>query len=346
MTMQIYGDIIGSESERWSSDDVTPSAFSSALRDIGADEDLTISINSCGGDVMAGMAIVAAIGTLRTQGHRTRAVVTGLAASMASVIACACDEIHMHGGAMLMVHNPWTMIQGDAPELKKQIEVLEKMKTSMVAVYRTKFDMVEDEISRMMDDETWISTEDIGKYKLRASVMEGTSRIAASISKSKFYARVKDHIMAEDKPTEETVETLRERIQELERENEELRRQLDAPEEDRVRGMQSRMQMQINAQKTEFENQLQARAAELTKAQAEVTSLRADLEKVKGELQTTASALDDKTRALAQLNAGVLTPNAATPAPKTRDEARRALARLPMDKRADYYNAHRSLIDG
>lgn len=247
---------------------------------------------------------------------------------------------------MLMVHNPWTMIQGDAPELKKQIEVLEKMKTSMVAVYRTKFDMVEDEISRMMDDETWISTEDIGKYKLRASVMEGTSRIAASISKSKFYARVKDHIMAEDKPTEETVETLRERIQELERENEELRRQLDAPEEDRVRGMQSRMQMQINAQKTEFENQLQARAAELTKAQAEVTSLRADLEKVKGELQTTASALDDKTRALAQLNAGVLTPNAATPAPKTRDEARRALARLPMDKRADYYNAHRSLIDG
>ena len=343
MTINIYGDIIGSESERWSPDDVTPSAFSSAVRDIGTDEDLTISINSCGGDVMAGMAIVAAIGALRTQGHRTRAIITGLAASMASVIACACDELEMHEGAMLMVHNPWTLIQGDAPELQKQIEVLEKMKSSMASIYRTKFGMTDDEIARMMDEETWISTEDIEKDKLNASVVEGASRIAASISKSKFYARVKDHIMAED---EQTVETLRERIQELERGNEELRRQLDAPVEDRVRGMQSRMQMQINAQKTEFENQLQARAEELTKAQAEVTSLRADLEKVKGELQTTASALDDKTRALAQLNAGVLTPNAATPAPKTRDEARRALARLPMDKRADYYNAHRILIDG
>lgn len=399
MQIQIYGDIIGGESERWSSDDVTPSAFSSALRDIGADEDLTISINSCGGDVTAGMAIVAAIGALRTQGHRTRAVVEGLAASMASVIACACDEIHMHGGAMLMVHNPWTLIQGDAPELQKQIEVLEKMKAAMVSIYRTKFDMAEDGISRLMDEETWISTDDIGKYKLRATVIDGTARIAASVTKAAYYAHIKRHIRGQlmdedddkkktedeqtedtpadphaedqhaeeqvdtstedkpveekptedeqtDKPTEETVGTLRERIAELERENEELHRQIDAPVEDRVRGMQSRMQMQINAQKTEFENQLQARAEELTKAQAEVTSLRADLEKVKGELQTTASALDDKTRALAQLNAGVLTPNATAPTPRTRDEARRALARMPMDKRADYYKAHRKLIDG
>ena len=343
MTINIYGDIIGSESERWSPDDVTPSAFSSAVRDIGTDEDLTVSINSCGGDVMAGMAIVAAIGALRTQGHRTRAVITGLAASMASVIACACDEIQMHTGAMLMVHNPWTLIQGDAGELKKQADVMEKMKSSMVSIYRTKFDMAEDGISRMMDEETWISTEDIGKYKLNASVVEGASRIAASISRSKFYAHVKDHIMA--KP-EETVETLRGRIAELENENEDLKRQLDAPVEDRVRGMQSKMQMQINAQKTEFETQLQARTEELTAAQAEVTSLRADLEKAKGELRTTASALAEKTNALAQLNAGVLTPNASAPAPKTRDEARRALARMPMDKRAAYYKAHRALIDG
>lgn len=391
--------------------------------DIPEGEDVDIRINSCGGSVFGGMAIVAAISTLRWHGHKTRAIVEGLAASMASVVACACDELQMHEGSMLMIHNPWTLIEGDAEELKKQAALMEKVKHDMVAVYMRKFDISADEISRLMDEETWISTEDIEQYELDATVIEGTAKIAASVTKERYYATLKeraamtkaevnkedkedkteeqkpaekpaektDEKPAEDKPAEKTeekpaeqkpteekpaeqkpteekpaeekpaddkdkaededkdednLEKLRERIAELEKENEELKRQLDAPVEDRVRGMQSKMQSRINAAQKEFEKQLRAKTEELATAQAKATSLQAELDKTKGELQTTASALAAKTTALETLHSGVLTPHAATPTPKTRDEARRALAKLPMSARAEYYKQHRDLIDG
>ena len=387
--------------------------------DIPEGEDVDIRINSCGGSVFGGMAIVAAISTIRSNGHKTRAIVEGLAASMASVVACACDELQMHEGSMLMIHNPWTLIEGDAEELKKQAELMSKVKHDMVAVYMRKFDISAEEISRLMDEETWISTEDIEQYKLDATVLEGTAKIAASVTKERYYATLKERLEmtkaeeknedkeerkpaektdeqkpaeqkteqktdeqkpaeqkteqktdektdekpAEEKPAEQkpaddkdkaededkdddTIEKLRERITELERENEELHKQLDAPVEDRVRGMQSKMQSRINAREKEFAKQLKAKTEELATVQAKATSLQSELEKTKGELQTTASALAEKTTALETLHSGVLTPHAAAPTPKTRDEARRALAKLPMSARAEYYKQHRDLIDG
>ena len=343
--------------------------------DIPEGEGVDIRINSCGGSVFGGMAIVAAISTLRWHGHKTRAIVEGLAASMASVVACACDELQMHEGSMLMIHNPWTLIEGDADELKKQADLMEKVKRDMLAVYIKKFDLPADEISRLMDEETWISTEDIAQYKLNATVLEGTAKIAASVTKERYYSKLRERLAmtkaeenkedkdektdekpAEEKPAEEkpaedkdkaededkdddTLETLRERVTELERENEELKRQLDAPVEDRV-------QAKINAREKEFAKQLKAKTEELATAQAKATSLQSELEKVKGELSIAASALATKTTALETLHSGVLTPHAATPTPKTRDEARRALAKLPMSARADYYKQHRDLIDG
>lgn len=355
--------------------------------DVPDGEEVEIRINSCGGSVFGGMAIIGAISTLRGNGHKTRAVVEGLAASMASVVACACDELQMHEGSMLMIHNPWTLIEGDAEDLKKQADLMAKLKGSMIRVYQKKFCLSADEISRLMDEETWISTEDIEKYKLDATVIEGTAKIAASVTKEKYYSKLKERLAmtkseenkedkdkkptdekpteeqpteekpteeqpTEEKPTEEKpdedkkIEQLLEEIAELKRENEELQRQLDAPVEDRVRGMQSKMQGKLNAAKKDFDSQLRAKTEELATAQAKATSLQSELEKTKGELQITASALAEKTTALETLHSGVLTPHAATPAPKTRDEARRALAKLPMSARADFYKQHRDLIDG
>ena len=331
------------------------------------------------------MAIIGAISTLRCNGHKTRAVVEGLAASMASVVACACDELQMHEGSMMMIHNPWTLIEGDADDLQKQADLMSKLKGSMIRVYERKFGLSADEISRLMDDETWISTEDIEKYNLDATVIEGAARVAASVTKEMYYSKLKERAAmtkdeernedkgekpTEEKPTEEQpteqkpaeekpdddkdeeedeakkIERLLEEIAELKQENEELQRQLDAPVEDRVRGMQSKMQSRINAAQKEFDLQMREKTEELATVQAKATSLQSELEKTKGELQATASALAEKTTALETLHSGVLTPHAATPAPKTRDEARRALAKLPMSARADFYKQHRDLIDG
>ena len=362
--------------------------------DVPEGEDVEIRINSCGGDVFGGLAVVAAINTFRENGHKTRAIVEGLAASMASVVACACDELVMHQGSMMMIHNPWTLTEGDSEELRKQADLMEKIKGTMISIYQKKFNMSSEEISRLMDEETWIGTDELERYKLDATVIEGVYRIAASVTKADYYAHIKERRMtnekdedkdeqtdeqkpvedqtpdddkpveekpADDKPAEEqkpddkpdedtdedeTIEKLRERIDELVRENEELKRQLDAPVEERVRGMQSKMQSRINAREKEFENQLRAKTEELATAQAKATSLQSELDKTKGELSVAASALAEKTTALETLHSGVLTPHAAAPSPKTRDEARRVLAHTPMNERAAYYKQHRDLIDG
>jgi ATP-dependent protease ClpP protease subunit len=372
--------------------------------DVPEGEDVEIRINSCGGDVFGGLAVVAAINTFRENGHKTRAIVEGLAASMASVVACACDELVMHQGSMMMIHNPWTLTEGDSEELRKQADLMEKIKGTMISIYQKKFNMSSEEISRLMDEETWIGTDELERYKLDATVIEGVYRIAASVTKADYYAHIKERRMtnekdedkdeqtdeqkpvedqtpdddkpveekpADDKPAEEqkpddkpaeeqkpddkpdedtdedeTIEKLRERIDELVRENEELKRQLDAPVEERVRGMQSKMQSRINAREKEFENQLRAKTEELATAQAKATSLQSELDKTKGELSVAASALAEKTTALETLHSGVLTPHAAAPSPKTRDEARRVLAHAAMNERAAYYKQHRDLIDG
>lgn len=171
--------------------------------DIPEGEDVEIRINSCGGDVFGGLAIVAAINTFRENGHKTRAIVEGLAASMASVVACACDELAMHEGAMLMIHNPWTLIEGDAEELKKQAEIMGKIKNTMIGIYQKKFNLSSEELSRLMDEETWIGTDEIEKYKLDATVIEGTYRIAASVTKEQYYAHLKERVMTKDEDKDE-----------------------------------------------------------------------------------------------------------------------------------------------
>ena len=73
------------------------------------DEDVEIEITSYGGSVSAGLAICNLLKKASAEGHKTTAHVIGIAASMASAIACACDEMKIDANAFLMVHNPWTM---------------------------------------------------------------------------------------------------------------------------------------------------------------------------------------------------------------------------------------------
>ncbi len=119
-------------SETWFGDEVTPQEFRTDLRKQGRGDDITVKINSPGGDPFAACAIYEAL--KEYQGKVTVKVV-GLAASAASIVAMAGDKILMAPGATMMIHKAWVYASGNEDELAEIIEELKVIDTGMVRIY-------------------------------------------------------------------------------------------------------------------------------------------------------------------------------------------------------------------
>ena len=100
----------------WTGDGTTAKAFAEDLKGAGDVKKVHLRVNSPGGDVFDGIAIY---NTLLSCGAIVTAQVDGLAASIASVIIMAASEISMGDNAMMMIHNPWTAVQGDSNDMRK-----------------------------------------------------------------------------------------------------------------------------------------------------------------------------------------------------------------------------------
>jgi ATP-dependent Clp protease protease subunit len=131
---------------------VSASDFVAALNDIKTPE-IALHLNSPGGDVFAARAMVAAIAA---HPSKITAYVDGLAASAASYVAMACDSVVMQDGAMIMIHNAWTMAMGNAADMRATAGLLEKIDNSIVADYQRKTGLPADELQAMMAAETWL----------------------------------------------------------------------------------------------------------------------------------------------------------------------------------------------
>lgn len=131
---------------------VSAKSFMEELKALGGITDITLRLNSPGGSVFDGTAIYT---QLKQHEAQVTVFVDGLAASMASVIAMAGDLVVMPENAMMMIHNPWTMAIGDAEELRNNADVLEKIKKAMISAYTQKTGLSEEEVSAIMDAETW-----------------------------------------------------------------------------------------------------------------------------------------------------------------------------------------------
>ncbi len=148
----LYGPIAGESS--WWGDEVTPRTFAEDLESLGG-KDVTVRINSGGGDVFAAHAIH---NQLVAYKGRVTVVIDGLAASAATIIAVAGDRIIMPSNALFMIHNPAIGLSDyyGADELLKAAEALNTIKGSIVAAYRKRCKVSAEEIAAMMDAETWM----------------------------------------------------------------------------------------------------------------------------------------------------------------------------------------------
>lgn len=173
----IYGDIV---SYKWYEEDTTAKSFKEDLDALGDVDVLNVYINSPGGSVFQGQAIVSILKRLNSN---IKVHIDGVAASIASVIAMAGHTIHMPSNAMMMIHNPWTWTYGNANELRKQADDLDKIRESMISMY---LDKAGDKLDRdtlidLLDKETWLTAQECYDYGL-CDVVEEEKEIAASIN--------------------------------------------------------------------------------------------------------------------------------------------------------------------
>jgi len=137
--------------------------------------EIIVDITSPGGDVFDGMAIYNTIAK-----HRDRVTVniSGVAASIASVIALAGASLRMAEGTFFMIHNPWSMAVGEAKDLRARAETLEKIRGEMIPIYAKRTGMSAEEIGAAMDAETWYTPEEAYTAGF-ADEISGTGEIAA-----------------------------------------------------------------------------------------------------------------------------------------------------------------------
>lgn len=138
--------------ETWFGDEVTPKQFKSEL--LSGEGDITIWINSPGGDVFAASQIY---NMLMDYKGKVTVKIDGIAASAASVIAMAGEQVLISPTGLMMIHNPMTIAFGDAGEMEKAISMLSEVKESIINAYEIKTGLSRVKLSHFMDAETWFN---------------------------------------------------------------------------------------------------------------------------------------------------------------------------------------------
>lgn len=132
-------------------------SFDADLKALGDVERLDVRINSPGGSVFEGVAIY---NQLKRHKARVAVQIDGLAASIASVIAMAGEEIGIAANAMIMIHNPWGSAVGEAADMRKMADSLDKVRDTILGTYAERSGASESDLAEMMDAETWLTAEE------------------------------------------------------------------------------------------------------------------------------------------------------------------------------------------
>ena len=151
-------DVIGEDG--WSGGGVTANRISAALRSIGS-KDITVRINSPGGDMFEGIAIY---NLLRAHRAKVTVEVLGWAASAASIIAMAGDDIRMGLGSFMMVHNAWGMVIGNRHDMREAAIVFEQFDAAIADIYEVRTGMKRSDIEQLMDAETFMAAAQTVEY--------------------------------------------------------------------------------------------------------------------------------------------------------------------------------------
>lgn len=215
--LNILGDIVSDDWGKWCNDDTCPSDISEFLKGLDNVQEINLHINSGGGSVFAGIAIY---NMLKNHSAKVTTYIDGIAASIASVIACAGDRIIIPANGTFMVHKPsngyfWESLNAD--QLRKDADTLDICQKAIVQTYmsRTKEGVTEEQINDLVNRETWLVGEDAAEY----FDFEVETSVQAAACASDLYDRYQntpEGLQKRRDTTEDIVDAVLRRIQEKE----------------------------------------------------------------------------------------------------------------------------------
>ena len=179
--LELYGTIA---EESWFDDDVTPKMFRDELfADTGP---VTVWLNSPGGDCIAASQIYS---MLMDYPGEVTVKIDGIAASAASVIAMAGTKVLMAPTALMMIHNPATMAFGDHNDMKAAVKMLDEVKQSIINAYSLRTGLSDEELSRMMEAETWMNARKAIALGFADGMLEDSKRAVSDMAAFSFAQR-------------------------------------------------------------------------------------------------------------------------------------------------------------
>jgi len=174
----LYDAIVSTEAEAEWFGGVAPESFVKALRGIDA-KTINLRINSPGGSVFAARAIEQA---LRDHPAKVVAHIDGLAASAATFIAMAADEIVMGSGALFMIHKAWTGMYGNADDMRAEADLLDKIDGTLADTYASRTGKSKEEVAAWMAAETWFTADEAVEAGFADRVAESTAKAEWNLS--------------------------------------------------------------------------------------------------------------------------------------------------------------------
>lgn len=201
--LYLYGAIV---SDKWDETDVTFKDFKETIDSIENNSTLDIFINSPGGEVFVCQSIISLLKRAKTTKNITiNATIDGLGASCASWLPMVADNIYIYKGSILMLHKPMSITWGNANDMQKEIEILDKIENSeMIPMYmdKVKEGITEEAIKDLLAKESWLDFNEIQQY-FNVTLLEDSKEIVACVDKDIFknYKNVPENLL--EKQTEE-----------------------------------------------------------------------------------------------------------------------------------------------
>lgn len=193
----IYGAIVSEHDDWFGSDsDVSLTDFKEEIDSLGNIKTLNIFINSPGGDVFTASTMISLLQRLKAKGTKLISYVDGLSASAASFLMMVADEIKLYKNSIVMIHKPMSFSYGNANEMQKTIDTLNKIEDSvMIPMYMNKSKVSEDEIRNIIDAESWLNANEMAE-KFNVTLLDEEKTAVASISSNLFknYKNIPDFI--------------------------------------------------------------------------------------------------------------------------------------------------------
>lgn len=203
--------LYGAIGESFFDDSISAKQFAEEIKKLPSSvKEIQLRVNSPGGSVFDGMSIYEKLKAEKKNGRKITAYVDGLAASIASIIIMAADEVIVGDGSMVMIHKPMVGVMGNSNDMERMISILDKVEEQMISIYAAKTGQSRIEISKALAEETWYTSEEAMNMGLADSKFkaEETLRLAASAMESCNWLKNKPKIQTQN-------ELVREKLREF-----------------------------------------------------------------------------------------------------------------------------------